>query len=107
MVYRWADYTTEHKGEYEDWHTQAQIYLRRGEAITPRLQCIDRYVVAVHEALHFIADRFLEYQYAAGEDSHMVPHLFNRWAFVNDVDVDTEVEGRMNNWILRDCQEEE
>ena len=107
LNFEWADYNTTFNGEYADYSTEARVYLRRGEAITPRMECADRYIVALHEALHFVADRYLNYQYAPGEDPHLVPHFFNRWAFFNDADLDTEVEGRMNNWIMRDCPETE
>ncbi len=107
MVWEWADYHTVHKGEYSDPIAEARIYLRRGENITPQMECADRYLVAAHEALHFIIDRFLQYQYAPGQDSHDVPNMFNRWAFNNDASFNDTVEGRMTNWIMRDCYEEE
>jgi len=103
IVYKWANWSTEHQGEYADYETTAYIYLRQGEAIVPRMECTDRYLIVLHEVLHFLTERYLFYVYVDG-DVHNVPNLFRRWAFLNDLSTDLTVEGRLTTMVLRYCQ---
>jgi hypothetical protein len=103
IVYKWANWSTNHQGEYADYETTAYIYLRRGEAIVPRIECNDRYFIVLHEVLHFLAERYLFYAYVDG-DVHNVPNLFRRWALLNDQSLDLTVEGRLSTMVSRYCQ---
>jgi len=103
IKYRWANRNTEYQGTYSDLDTTANVYLREGENITPRMKCSDRYFVMLHEVLHFISDRYLEWNYKDG-DVHNVDYIFDHWALLNNLPVDYSVEGRLYTmtWYMCD-----
>lgn len=102
MIYDWANYSTTHQGEYSSWDTTARVWVRRGDNITPKIGCTDRYFVAIHEALHFVVDRYMNYNFGS-DDPHNIPNIFDYWAMANDLSVDLSVEGRMYTIISRYC----
>ncbi|MHA2280188.1 MAG: hypothetical protein ACXAC5_04865 [Promethearchaeota archaeon] len=68
--------TNQYKGTYSDRETKARVWLRSGNGITRRMECMDRYEVAMHEILHFLDSRYIM---SETDDPHMVPHLFWPW----------------------------
>jgi len=76
--YRFANINTKYQGEYSNLETTAYIYLRTGDGITDRIKCMDKYYIAMHEVLHFINSRYLEYDITI-DYLHMVPHVFYQW----------------------------
>lgn len=105
IVYKWADYHTQYQGEYDDTNTEANVYLRNTDLVTARMRCMDRYVVAMHEILHFVCDRYLGLTYPDG-DVHNVANVFQHWAIITNQPMDLTVEGRLYTLIRRECQEE-
>lgn len=103
IIYRWADNFTTYQGEYKDYETTAYISLRRGENVTPKMECTDRYFIAVHEVLHFIVKRYIKFDDSG--DAHDIPYIFTRWALLNDMP-DCTVEGRLYTLIARYCFEQ-
>lgn len=102
LIYDWANYQTEYQGTYSSYDTTARVWVRRGDNISAKMGCSDRYFVAIHEMLHFIVDRYIKYDYGS-DDPHNIPNIFDHWAMVNDVSVDLTVEGRMYSLISRYC----
>jgi hypothetical protein len=82
----------QYAGTYSDSETKARVWLRSGNGITARMECMDKYFVAMHEFLHFIHCRHFTYEYTG--DSHVaIPHLFTRWESQQSVR-----EGREYDW---------
>ena len=107
LNYKWADRNTQYQGTYSDYETWARVWLRRGETITPLMECMDRYYIAAHEVLHFVADRHLGFV-ANPEDEwpfsvHNVEYIFRAWATSNNLPVEYTVEGRLYTMIWRRC----
>lgn len=103
LIYKWADWHTQYPGTYSDIDTTARVYLRRGDGITPRMECSDRYFVAAHEVLHFIASRYLLETFE-NKDAHDVEYIFKHWAMINNLPADYPVEGRLYTltWYMCD-----
>jgi hypothetical protein len=91
IQYLWAG-NNQHAGTYNEKETKARVWLRSGDTITDRMECMDRYFVTMHELLHFVHFRHMYYEYTG--DSHIeIPHLFTRWETQQAF-----IEGRMYDW---------
>jgi hypothetical protein len=93
-----------HQGIYSDRETKAKVWLRNGSKVTPRMECMDRYYIAMHEFLHFVNSRYIKYDY--GKDNcHMIPHLFTRWELKQSESYDwtNTAEGLIYNDISMEC----
>ncbi len=102
ITYHWANLSTTHQGLYYNSNVEAVINLRKGEGITPLMECSDRYYITLHEVLHFIADRYLFETYES-EDWHDVPYIFTSWAALEELPTDYTVEGRLYTLTWRMC----
>lgn len=101
VEYLWAD-STNIRGTYSDRGTHIRIYLKRGPNVKPCMECMDRNFVLSHELLHFVAYRFLDFDYI-DSDVHNVPHLFEHWAKINNMPIDETIEKRLYENIRLDC----
>lgn len=100
ITYKWTG-NNEHIGTYADYNTNATVWLRLGENITPKIACMDKYFVALHEVLHFIVERYMDYD--DRYDAHNVPYIFNHWANLNKIATGITVESRLYTQVSRDC----
>lgn len=100
ITYKWAGNNT-HIGNYANYSTNATVWLRQGDNVTPKIACMDRYFWPIHEVLHFIVERYMDYD--DRYDSHNVPYIFNHWANLNGKDNSVTVEGRLYTIISTDC----
>lgn len=103
IEYKWAKrFHTKHQGVYDDIDIAAIVNLRRGDSLNSLMRCMDRYFVVLHEVLHFIADRYLEYEYNEA-DIHDVEFIFKHWASLNELPHDYTVEGRLYTMVRHMC----
>jgi len=75
LMYLWVSNLDPTRGKYSDSTVCMKVYLRNSSSMEPWMECMDRYFIAAHEMLHFIADRYLYFEYEDG-DPHNVPGLF-------------------------------
>lgn len=103
--FRKANTNTTEIGSYDDATATARVNLRHGDRITNEIDCMDKYYIAGHELLHWVADRYLHSTYP-DDNVHNVQYVFKQWAELNSLPTDYTIEGRLYTLTWRLCQSE-